>query len=525
MHYFWQYMRKFGLILTVLFILAGCGRTKMNRLKSIEKILDYNPAEACARLDSIDYEDLKGKSLALYSILRTQADYYCSRPVLSDSLARVSTDYWGSRKKGHYQAMSWLSLGYAYSNMKKDPEAIYALLKARELFTDTLSFKYVGALDLLGRHYNNRGLYNDAISAYRDCRRLYEKRNDRRMVSLTDYNIGVSYFGNKDYGRAKDIFERLLTDRYLDSSNRNSCYLYLSHIENGQHGKEGGQRELELADLYLSGCRTEEGRVPGYAIKGIALYYLHENDSAFVYLEKAHRLSDDLNTKILAVKGLEWVATQMKQYQAAWNAEILNKQYQEQLNKMSNQSEITQIQLQHNDEMQSQRYRSKVSRVVLISISLLIIMIAVAIIISIQRDRRREAYYLKKYDDLIQKQIEEKTKSKDNILTEACNAFRKGIAFNLINDVALQKRSFRQEERDVVVHDINLYFANPIGSLRAEAGKIGQQDINLIFCTLLGLDQDLTADIMCTSRSNMRSIKSRLKSKIPAESFSLYFKE
>ena len=267
MHYFWQYMRKFGLILTVLFILAGCGRTEMNRLKSIEKILDNNPAEACARLDSIDYEDLKGKSLALYSILRTQADYYCSRPVLSDSLARVSTDY-----------------------MKKDPEAIYALLKARELFTDTLSFKYVGALDLLGRHYNNRGLYNDAISAYRDCRRLYEKRNDRRMVSLTDYYIGVSYFGNKDDGRAKDIFERLLTDRYLDSSNRNSCYLYLSHIENGQHGKEGGQRELELADMYLSGCRTEESRVPGYAIKGIALYYLHENDSAFVYLEKAHRL-------------------------------------------------------------------------------------------------------------------------------------------------------------------------------------------------------------------------------------------
>ncbi|MBR4811122.1 MAG: hypothetical protein IK039_05105, partial [Bacteroidaceae bacterium] len=108
---------------------------------------------------------------------------------------------------------------------------------------------------------------------------------------------------------------------------------------------------------------------------------------------------------------------------------------------------------------------------------------------------------------------------------EACDAFRTGIAFNLVNDVAMQRRSFKQEERDVVVHDINLYFASPIGALRAEAGKLGQQDINLIFCTLLGLDQDLIADIMCTSRSNMRSIKSRLKSKISADSFSLYFKE
>ena len=255
------------------------------------------------------------------------------------------------------------------------------------------------------------------------------------------------------------------------------------------------------------------------------MYYQHENDSAFVYLEKAHRLSDDLSTKILAITGLEWVATQMRHYQAAWNAEILNKQYQEELNRISNQSEITQIQLQHNDEMQSQGYRSRVSRVIWISVSLIIILIAAVVIYIIQRDRKREAYYIKKYDDLIQKQIEEKTNSDGNRLMEACEAFRTGIAFNLVNDVALQKRSFRQEERDVVIHDINLYFANPIATLRAEAGKLGQQDINFIFCTLLGFDQDLTADIMCTSRSNMRSIKSRLKSKISADTFSLYFKE
>ena len=150
---------------------------------------------------------------------------------------------------------------------------------------------------------------------------------------------------------------------------------------------------------------------------------------------------------------------------------------------------------------------------------------AAVIIIIIQRDRKREAYYLKKYDDLIQKQLEEKSQSDGNRIQKASDAFRTGIAFNLVNDVALQRRSFRQEERDVVIHDINLYFAGPIAALRAEAGKLGQQDINLIFCTLLGFDQEIIADIMCTSRSNMRSIKSRLKSKISAESFSLYFKE
>ena len=483
-------MKKSLFILSLLLVMTGCGRNGMKfSLKSVEQSLIVKSVEAGVNLDSINTVNRKGHN------------------------------------KRYCLAMGWYELGKTYSQMNRDPEAINALLKARELLTDTLSVEYVSALDLLGRHYNNRGLYDDALNTFSASRRLYEKKGDGYMVAFTDYNIGVAYFGKKEYEKSRNIFEKLQGDRRLDAESRNMCYLHLAYIENDLNHMEAADRVLELSNKYLAGCTDESAKAPGYAIKGIALYYLHENDSAFVYLEKAHRLSDDLNTKILAMTGLEWVATQMRHYQAAWNAEITNKEYREQLNRMSNQSEITQIQLQHNDEMQNLKFRTRVTRVIWISISLIIILIAAVIIYIIQRDRRREAYYLKKYDDLIQKQIEEKSNSEGNRLMEACEAFRTGIAFNLVNDVALQKRSFRQEERDVVVHDINLYFANPIAVLRAEAGKLGQQDINLIFCTLLGFDQELVADIMCTSRSNMRSIKSRLKSKISAESFALYFKE
>lgn len=474
--------------MAVLCVLSGCRTNGLNNYRSLENSLREKTVEAGVNLDSINSVYSKGYS------------------------------------KKYRLAMGWYTLGQSYSGMNKDPEAIYALLKAKELFADTLSVEYISALDLLGKHYSNRGLYDDAIRTYSSCRSIYERMHNGRMASTAEFNIAAAYYGKRDYPTARDMFERLLKWGDLNDYNRNSCYLYLAHIENGLNGKDAGERILELVDTYLSGCSTEKAQVPGFALKGIALYYLHLNDSAFVYLERAHRLTDDLNTKILAIKGLEWVATQMRQYQAAWNAEILNKQYQEELNRMSNQSEITQIQLQHNDEMQAQKLRSRIWRVVLISISLVIVLIAVLIIYNIQRDRKREAYYLGKYEDLVRKQMEEKANSQGNRLTEACDAFRTGIAFNLVNDVALQKRSFRQEERDVVFHDINLYFAAPIAALRAEA-KLGQQDINLIFCTLLGFDQDLTADIMCTSRSNMRSIKSRLKSKISAESFALYFKE
>ncbi|MBO6078824.1 MAG: tetratricopeptide repeat protein [Bacteroidaceae bacterium] len=518
-------MKRLTLIMCMVLTLCSCAGSSKRELKRAEQAMSSSAVEAGRILDSINPASLHGRQAALYGLLRTRTDYITGRNIESDSLALIATGYWGSRHKGRYNAMSWMTLGCAYSSMDKDAEAIYALLKAKELFKDTLSYDYADVNSLLGRHLLHRGLYDEAAKAFSESRIIYHNLGDCHQESFAEYNLGRVYLEKKDYRAAEEIIRRMLTDSCLDEASRNSCNLFLAHILNGMYGKEAGREELDHVNAYLAGCRSSEDLAAGYAMKGIALYYLHENDSAFIYLEKAHRLSDDLSTKIFAVKGLEWVATQMRQYQAAWNAEILNKQYQDELDALSNESEITRMRLQYNDEIQEHKFKSRISRLILYGILLIIVLIALVVIINIQRDRRREAYYIKKYDDLIQKQIEEKSNSDGNRLMEACEAFRTGIAFNLVNDVAMQRRSFKQEERDVVVHDINLYFASPIAALRAEAGKLGQQEINLIFCTLLGFDQDLTADIMCTSRSNLRSIKSRLKSKISADTFSLYFKE
>ncbi len=518
-------MKKQTLFLCLVLVLCSCAGSSMKELKSAEKALESSAVEAGRILDDINPDGLRGRQAALYGLLRTRADYITGKKIESDSLAKIATDYWGSRRKGYYTALSWMTLGCAYSTMDRDAEAIYSLLKAKDLFDDTLAYDYADVNSLLGRHFLRRGLYDEAVQAFNNSKRLYHNLDDCRQESFSEYNVGRVYLEQKNYKAAKDIMERMLNDKCLDKVSLNSCNLFMAHAINGLSGTAAGREELDYVNKYLAGCTNVEDMAAGFAMKGVALYYLQELDSAFVYLERAHQLSTDLTTKIFALNGLEGVATQMRRYQAAWNAEMWKRQYQEELDALSNESEITRIRLQHNDEIQEHKYRSRISRIILYSILLLIVVIALSVIISIQRDRKREAFYIMKSDEQVQKKIEEITKSDGNRLVEACNAFRSGIAFNMVNDVILQKRSFKQEERDVVVHDINLYFANPIAALRNESGKLGQQDISLIFCTLLGFDQEVIADIMCTSRSNMRSIKSRLKSKISAETFALYFKE
>ena len=215
----------------LLLILAGCGGSGINfSLKSLEESLQEKSAEAGVNLDSIN------------SIYRK-----------------------GYNKKDRL-AMGWYELGKTYSVRNMDAEAINALLKARELFTDTLSTDYLSISDMLGRHYNNRGLYDDALNTFMVSRRLYEQNGDRYMVSMTDFNIGLAYFGQKEYALSYDLFEKLTGDRFLDASIRNTCYLYMAYIENDLNHMDGAKRVLELADRFLSGCKDEAEKAPGYAI-------------------------------------------------------------------------------------------------------------------------------------------------------------------------------------------------------------------------------------------------------------------
>ena len=212
-------MKKCLFIIPIMLLLAGCeGNGISFSLKSLEESLNEKSVEVGINLDSINSTLRKG---------------YNKRERL---------------------AMGWYELGKTYSVRNMDAEAINALLKARELFTDTLSADYLSISDMLGHHYNNRGLYDDALNTFTENRRLYEANGDRYMVSMTDFNIGLAYFGQKEYSKSYDIFEKLAGDRFLDASMRNSCYLYMAYIENDLNHMDGAKRVLELADRFLTGC-------------------------------------------------------------------------------------------------------------------------------------------------------------------------------------------------------------------------------------------------------------------------------
>lgn len=79
-------------------------------LRALGRTMETDPAAADSLLDEIPVPSC-GRSLALYSLLRTQIDYKMYRTAESDSIIRIATDFYGTRYSSYYGALAWYSLG------------------------------------------------------------------------------------------------------------------------------------------------------------------------------------------------------------------------------------------------------------------------------------------------------------------------------------------------------------------------------------------------------------------------------
>lgn len=520
-------MKRLFPVFCLLLLLTSCTQRKyMKALKAVDSIVDVDAHAAGTLLDAMDKDGMKGKTAAYYAIIRTQTDFRCRIPIESDSLAMVAVDHFG-RRHTFYAAMAWQSLGCAYTSMKRMPSSINAFLKALELFPDTTDLQYSRTRLMLGGNYIDRGVYPEAVKVLSLARDGLQAKGDREGVALAEYKTALAYQGLKRFDLSAPMFSSLIEDSSLDLQSRNGCNLQLAHISNlnSPNSEESAYEAIKYADAYIAGCESDSAKAIGFTEKGVAYYYIQENDSAFSCLQKSFRMTVDPNTTSLNYYYMSAVAVRLDLMRQALQYMRLYSQQERKIEGMSNRDEITQMRLQHTEEMQSQKTRSMIGRVVLFAIIIVILIAAVLIILSIQHERRRDKFYLDKHDAYVREQTHEKEVSAGNRLQELCRHFRSGVAYSLIQDLQLQHRGMKSEERDVVFHDLNLYFADMIAEIKAESVKLNQQEICLMFGTALGLDQDMIADIICTSRSNLRSIKSRLKAKVQTGTFTMFFGE
>ena len=197
-------------------------------LEYVEKVMEGNPVMADSILNTIPVPESL-RSLALYSLLKTQIDYKLYRTFNTDSIIRIATDFYGTSRKSYRAAMAWYSLGCVAGEMNDGVTAAGAYQKAISLFPDTLVRYYALAEQNLGNIYVNFGMYDEALTTLQSCRHNAVRLDDSAAIVFCDMNIAQVKLENKDFEGARALFNEIKDFSYTPGTHCR-CYFKLAQI-------------------------------------------------------------------------------------------------------------------------------------------------------------------------------------------------------------------------------------------------------------------------------------------------------
>ena len=124
------------LLLLSLFVLSGCSSHADQRLEAIEAIIQQEPAEVLAMVDSIDTASLKSaKDKALHSLLLSMALDKNYIDLQSDSLLRPALLYYSKHGSKYHRFLTFYYAGRIEENAERYDNALETYIKS-EAFID-----------------------------------------------------------------------------------------------------------------------------------------------------------------------------------------------------------------------------------------------------------------------------------------------------------------------------------------------------------------------------------------------------
>ena len=527
--------------LLVAFLLVGCSnRVAMQKLELLEPLVDSVPQYVSTVLDSIPSTKLRGKTRALYALLRTQADYKCFVPITSDSLIRYATDYYDGNRKSYRAAMSWYSLGCVYSELDDDAAAIEAYLRAQSLFPDTTVRYYRLCYQNLGKHYLKKNMADEALAAYLSYHTLSQGSN----WPFADIKLAQAYIHNKRPKEAKYILKDLLCfDNDID---RKSLKVILFELGKIEHTFNKDYTKAEEYFDQLIALYNESEVTAAYWFKGDIAEARGDTESAIQNYKRA--MTDENNTYLLynCARSLQYLSIDSIKQPELYGYIKLFEQMGDSINRIERRTEIDEIHTAHTIELHQRELSEKHKIFMYIATLVFVCLLATIAIGVLLIEHRRKHHYLHLQQELQRNQakvykmyesIEEKRDHGALMREQVLTLYRANLraSIYLFHRENWHRRlqqlselrskdvpSFTIKEREQLTEVLERCFITVITNLRDEAakqdGRLSAEDIHL--CLLLSLGYSIGVIRECQAASSddvIRKRRVRLAGKLPED--------
>ncbi len=469
------------------------------------------------------------RDAALYALLRTQADYKCRVRLTSDSLIRVATNYYGTKRKTQRAALAQYYLGCTYSDMHRDLDAIDALLRATTLFPDTTNKYYAYSLFELGKEYLKNHMNDNALETFELYRSLYACTSDSVNLGYVDYYMGLAAAYNGEDNKADSLFHCVIRNHTFPIDHRIYTYfelakLYFNHLDDVD-------KALEYIDNYCNYFYNEKDNGATFALKANILLAKDEPIPAYENYQKALKNSSDIYTLCTTYKGLTQVSSLIGKTDST---SFFVNQYTTLLDSIysiNRQQEIAEIQNNHVIELHDQQLKSRHTRFLLLGGLFFVVAFSAFAITLLLNDRKRKKHNLQLQEELrqanvalLQAQNEEQLADMDalyrNKLAACQNLFRSTPSARLL---LTAPEKLTSEQRQALMDDLTRSFVDIMVDIRNASNGINNQE--MMYCILSSLQCSTTqmAVLLNTTDGTLRKRKLRLKEKMPENLISLFF--
>ena len=506
-------------------------------LQRAEALLDSDPHAACAVLDSLNLPssifNLPSKDAALYALLRTQAEYKCYITPETDSLIRIATDYYGTpRRKNFHAALAWYTLGCVYSDWHDDASAVEAYLTAKPLFPDTLNRYYILCNQNLGIHYLGRRMYRQSLAALTACRSGAERIGDSATVAFADYHAALGHLYRQEYTQAQALLERVQANPKATALAQNTVWLQLAKIALYQHKDCTRARYY----LHLNEAGEPDSTVLGanYSLRGDICCELQQPDSAYYWYRRSLACQSELFTECWNYHQLAELAPRLGLTDSVPSYVRRYTLLADSVRYVERQSEVSEAYSRQQVEESRRALTRHNVRILLIVIALALFSALLAGIGFLLRDRRRKTQYLRLQEELQQNRREslnipeeDQAELRRRKLDICCRMFRRTPSARLLlgRTATTNALSFSAAERTQILSDITTSFIDIMLDVKNEVPQISEQELLLCAFNALRSPSQAVAECLILSPTTLRTRKFRLKEKLPAELFELFFEE
>lgn len=544
------------------FFLASCASRKTAAtLNEVETYIQERPDSALATIRAIDTTTLTTRSLrAHYALLHAMALDKNWIDTTDENVVMPAVEYYAKHGTADQKMSAYYYLGRIQQNGHDLNSAIISLTQAEAASAGSKDDSFKGLLSMVIAEIYKSSHFSDKEREYIEKGMMqFQKAKDTAHYNLSFGRLAMNYQEKKDWQKADSLYRRGIILAEQDSV---AMRMFLVHYATMKvlQSEPDPQGAIDLLNRFYSEYKTNLP-IKEYGVYAYASALIGDNKTCDSILEMLTRQPDSRRKE---ARYYEYLIAKYRQEYSRAN-DLLTDIYSEQdknVDRMLNNSITAILQDYYQNQAIESKHQTQVQRLSFVVLILGLILLFGAIIITSIRRREKERIaadnliriaeetnaLLLQSKSALEAQVEEmesagrkasvEYQSKISSLQQSYIQLFKG-QFDTVSSLCKTYLKFREKSEDArktavygKVKDI-IYFIgrekkqhalfegqinrdlnNVVARLKADLGKVSDEDSRFICYTIAGFDPNIVATLLNLSLSNVYTKRSRLRERI-----------